>query len=234
MSLYPYWCDLDNFGDRHLNQYLMPLLFPGVLGESNPSGVLYGIGSILHSRPQIHADLPQVVFSSGFQYKKPLKLHRESMVYCVRGRYTCKRLGLPERLAIADGGILLPLFMRLDLTGEKAECVVKKWDFKGAETESTFSSRVPDGLSSWLKRLLSFRTVATDALHAAIIADAYGVPWTPLRWEPKWDDHFSMLGVKGRPKGFVLSDRKILMEKQDALLEARASLLKDFTSREQS
>lgn len=227
MSLYPYWCDIDNIGDRHLNEYLLQRLFP-FIGNEPYKGILYGIGSILHSRPKCFSDLPEVVFSSGYQYKKPRKLHPNSRVYCVRGLYTCRKFRLPDDRAVADGGILLPLYLPISPTGQQEHCTVMKWNYAGEPRDDLVTSRCSDGLVKWVQNLLTFKKVTCDALHAAIIADAYGVPWKPLRWEPKWADHFEMMGIDTRPRDFVLSDRNVLKQKQGILLERKDALLKDF------
>lgn len=90
-----------------------------------------------------------------------------------------------------------------------------------------FTARTQGNLIGWLRRLWSCEKIETEAMHPAIVADAYGIPWKPLKWEQKWQDHFSMLGINEQPKDFILSDRKKL-EQQTQLLWQRRDDLCDY------
>jgi len=115
---------------------------------------------------------------------------------------------------------------------------ILKWDCRGPEDGSTFTTRTGGDFVGWMRRLWSFETVTTDSLHAAIFADLYGIPWRPMRWEPKWADHFGMLKLPDRPRDFVLSDRGRLAEQVEKMraaageLQAFVQSLSDGTTRE--
>jgi hypothetical protein len=86
------------------------------------------------------------------------------------------------------------------------------------------TSRTNGDFVTFLRRLWAFDRIETDAFHVAVAADAYGIPWRPLRWEFKWQDHFSMFGLAERPEGFVLSERQAVRIAQSRLIERRDAL----------
>lgn len=88
-----------------------------------------------------------------------------------------------------------------------------------------YTSRTHGDLFGLIRHIWLCEKIESDSLHVAVIADAYGIPWRPLRWEPKWEDHFSMLGIDRKPETFVLSDRKLLQQKITFLLEKRDELI---------
>lgn len=53
----------------------------------------------------------------------------------------------------------------------------------------------------FIEKLWSCESVLTEAMHGAIFADAYGIPWVPLRLyvhinEFKWKDWWASLGIE--------------------------------------
>ena len=94
----------------------------------------------------------------------------------------------------------------------------------GAPGLAVYASRTEGDLAGFLRRIWACERIATDAFHVAVAADAYGIPWRPLRWEFKWQDHFGMLGIAGRPSGYTLSDRALLAEAQATLLRRAEDL----------
>ncbi len=104
LRLYNYAGRAANFGDE-LNAWLFPRLFPGVFGGSGAT-LFLGIGSILFDNHPAHAR--KIVFGSGYGgYTKPPVLDGAWDVRFVRGPMTAARLGLPARLGVGDGAILL-------------------------------------------------------------------------------------------------------------------------------
>jgi succinoglycan biosynthesis protein ExoV len=89
---------------------------------------------------------------------------------------------------------------------------------------AVYASRTDGDLLGFLRRIWACEKIETDAFHVAVAADAYGIPWRPLRWEFKWQDHFAMLGIAERPSGYALSDRTLLAEAQATLLRRAADL----------
>lgn len=221
----PFWRNLDNLGDRPLNAWLLPRLFPGLgaYHDSAAKRLLYGIGSLLGNEramadlPGGQVALPRLVFSTGAYHAE--RLLRDSIILCVRGRFTCDMIGVDHRHAVADGAILLLDYLPIQPVVDHDQATVEKCEWTGAETQDHFSTRTGCDFAGFVRHLLSFRRIKTHSMHAAIIADAYGVPWFPLRWEAKWADHFEQLGIRGRPATFTLSPRSALAERRAQLWE---------------
>lgn len=221
---------LNNLGDQPLNDFLLPRLFPqlGRFMKPRPRWVLFGCGSVLGQtpdRPAFVANAPWLVLGTGYQYGKPVPAPPASQIFAVRGRYTCRQMGIDERHAVADGALLLVDHLPRDLSSVAGrEARIMKWDFQGPQDDKTFTTVVPIDVLTWMRRLWSCERITTDSLHAAILADAYGIPWRPLRWEPKWADHFEMLGIDRQPDDFILTDRDRLAEQTEKLRQAARSL----------
>ncbi len=209
-----YWCLRNNFGDA-LNATMVVDLFPQVkqMMDPNIDRVMLAVGSVLGTKQQHdhHPWTPRVVWGTGYMYEAPRELPADSKVYCVRGLYTCDRYNLDGRLAVADPAILTPFVWPRSVQPSKSELVVYKWDYKEELGEDETTSRLDEtGVEGFLARLWQYERIVTDSMHAAIAADAYGIPWRPMRWEPKWMDHFAQVGIANRPREFALSSRELL------------------------
>lgn len=213
-----------NLGDAPLNFYLIPRLFPNLnLKVSNPKYVLMGIGSILGHMCRFPLHLrgfPWIVFGSGFQYDH-LNIPPDSKFFAIRGAKTAQLCNC--ECARGDPAVLLPFHLPRTIMPSRKEATIWKWDWTGQETDTEFTSRAPDFLA-WMQKLWSFERVVTDSLHVAIIADAYGIPWKPLRWEFKWQDHFENLDIYKQPEDFMVSDRGLLAQVQQNLETAKNKL----------
>jgi succinoglycan biosynthesis protein ExoV len=200
--------------------------------------------------------LPTFIYGSGYQYGTPTQLPLGSKVFCVRGRYTCEQLGFNKFCAVADPAILLPLFLSRDVEVVPGRIgLICSWNYgiprrlnatalskfdwpRGIKRRFfrlvwnilpnviSFTARTENNIIEWLRRLWSCERIVTEALHPAIVADAYGIPWKPLRWEPKWVDHFDMLGITKQPRTFALSNRELLEQRIKSLLDRREELIR--------
>jgi succinoglycan biosynthesis protein ExoV len=224
----------NNFGDGILNEWLFPRLLPAIeLNSSSPDAFLWGIGSILGIFPFYSSvQLPHIIFGTGYQYgnfQHPnLLIPSKLKVYAIRGTHTLNMLGLNTVTAAADPGILLPLFLPRTVFSEKGLiATIHKHDWKGKETEKEWDANTAS-LELWISKLWRCESVVCDSFHAAVVADAYGIPWKPMRWEYKWQDHFFEFGIFSPPNDFILSDRVILERKQQLLLQARDNLVSDI------
>lgn len=203
----------ENFGDainpRIFNHYL------GNLIDSNDDEILIGIGSLLglFKKP---ANCKKVyIFSSGFgagdesTYGSIIKLTDEFEVICVRGKLTAKELNIDTSFAIADGAILLPLVTKIDQEDKIYDFsfmphvgslnVYKKW--KEVLTPIGIHLIDPsDDPDKVLKELGQTKTLLTEAMHGAIIADAYRIPFIPIKTIKtinnfKWNDYLNSMGL---------------------------------------
>jgi succinoglycan biosynthesis protein ExoV len=235
-----YRWDGNNLGDRPLNDWIIRKWFPRLptVAPEHPSAILLAVGSILGQRtlcmPKQMRDVPWIIFGSGHHHDG-IDLPANAIAFALRGRLTYEALAqrYPETLregmpALADPGILLPKYLPRDIDfipGKQP--TIYKYDWKRArETEFAYTTRTDPDFCGWIRRLWTCERIQTHSLHAALIADAYGIPWKPLRWEPKWTDAFEQLGIPELPSDFTLSDRKLLTQQQGELEEARLHLIR--------
>lgn len=217
--------DFDNVGDGPLNDYLMPRLFPMLSADTgNPRAVFMGIGSILGFRrshlPRAWQELPWIIFGSGYQYGR-LTVPPRSCAFALRGAQTARLLPHLDPIALADPAILLPLHLPRDVESRPGRTgVVVRYDWRGHRSHDVFDTRTGGDFVGWMRKLWGYERIVTDSFHAAVFADAYGIPWVPMRWELKWADHFAT----DAPREFTLTDRRRLATMQEELIRAAAAL----------
>lgn len=195
-----------NFGDD-LNAILWPQLIPEFFDEDGDEGFL-GIGTIIGMRfapvKKLH------VFSSGVGYDSIEFGADLRKVWCVRGPYSAKHLGLEPRHALTDGGILAPLILKKPDQPANDICVVPHWETL-SEGDWGLACRLAgmrlvnpmQEASVAVESIISARLVLTESLHGAIIADAYGIPWIPFTTTSnfslfKWRDWTSSVQIRLR------------------------------------
>ncbi|MEX1025299.1 MAG: polysaccharide pyruvyl transferase family protein [Planctomycetota bacterium] len=201
-----------NLGDD-LNPWLWPRLLPEGFGaDADDDVVLFGIGTILNAArgAAVPARARAVhVFSSGADDVSPLPaLDARWTLHCVRGPLTARRFGRPE-LAVGDGAYLLHhLVPRTEVRagiGFMPHHRSEEWVDWAAVSERLgwrFIS-AKGSVDSRLAALNSVERLVTEAMHGAIIADALRVPWTPVRFSPrfgeaKWHDFGGALELSPR------------------------------------
>jgi succinoglycan biosynthesis protein ExoV len=204
-----------NFGDA-----LNPLIFNYFLGEDffddDESVQFLGIGSILGLKKKPGK---KIVFSSGFAdgdrdtYGDLPELSKDYQIICVRGPKTASLLKLDEKLAIADGAILLPLFYSLNKPEKKFKYSLilhhKSMDFYAGWKDLALACGINfidmrADIGSIVEDIKSSEIVFSEAMHGAIVADAYRVPWVAVNFYPhinyfKWEDWCSSLGMIYKP-----------------------------------
>lgn len=204
-----------NFGDE-LNRWLWQRLIPDVVSQVD-QGVLVGLGTLLNDLlPQRVADAdPVFIFSTGVGYEKSLtSIPAHWHLYCVRGPWSARSLGLPADLAITDGGILLRRLVPTDTseTHQSAAFMphVHHATFAGETWEAicqTAGIRYIDPrwpVEQVLAAIQSSGLLLAEAMHGAITADALGVPWIPIVTSSrilafKWQDWCASIRCPYRP-----------------------------------
>lgn len=196
-----------NFGDD-LNAWFWDTVLPG-WRDWDESVTLIGIGTILNA-----GLLPsgrKLVIGSGAGYGDIPDISNvdEWDIRAVRGPRTAKILGLNASRSFSDPAITLPCLDRFHGI-EKTDDVVfvphvgsdQSYDWSlichrlGLQYQSPSVS--PEVV---IKRLASARRVIAESMHAAIIADAFGTPWTAVQISGgfnrfKWLDWADSLNVK--------------------------------------
>lgn len=203
------YCEINNFGDM-LNPWLWPKFVPK-LCEPNNSVLFFGIGTILRSR--VPADVPKVVFGSGWAGtgKRIPKIDSSWRIYCVRGPLTAASLQINPELALTDPAILL---RRLTLQGADKKYKVSFMPHHHSMNMADWSElcnrvgihcidpRNPVPLV--IQEIRETEILLAEAMHGAIVADAFRVPWIPVFAygqinEFKWKDWTSSLDVTFEP-----------------------------------
>jgi hypothetical protein len=184
MKLYYYRGAAQNFGDD-LNNVLMPMVFPNFFDEDGR--VLFlAIGSVLFDHhPQTSL---KVVFGSGYgQYTAAPRLDENWKIYCVRGPFTASALGLDKRSVAADTAVLANRYLMKPTTKRYRFSYMPHWQSlstgdwsKACELAGVefIDPRWP--VERVIDMILSSETVVTEAMHGAIVADAFRVPWVPV------------------------------------------------------
>lgn len=199
-----YWYNLTaNFGDA-----LAPVIVRGLVGRELPRaepdapvGTLLSLGSILHMAARFPHHL---VWGTGYEPHYGRLCVSRLRVAAVRGPLTLKALGLASAV-MGDPAILLPRIYPV-AAREEGERI-----FVPHHTSLTWARFVPlrvvSPLQPWpvvVREIASAKFVWCEAMHAAIVATAYGVPWA---WWParhgrvasfKWHDWFGSIRVEPR------------------------------------
>ena len=209
-----HWNVVPNFGDA-LNHWLFPKIFPGIF-DQNEDELFIGIGSVLsHPYPE---DARKVVFGAAYvqdfgDCTPRIQDTTKWRVYFVRGKNTCVSLGISEKYAIADSGLLIS---ELGITGQAASKhqfgFMPHWRTHRAGVWPTLCADADilyinptDNVDTIISYIRSCEVVLTESLHGAIVADAFRIPWVALRpfnvvERSKWEEWFFSVGLENRQK----------------------------------
>ncbi|MBC7204216.1 MAG: polysaccharide pyruvyl transferase [Pusillimonas sp.] len=208
MKLYYYVDPEGNFGDD-----LNPLVWRYFLSDflnDDPDVLFIGIGTILNNRIS-HTGL-KVVLGAGLGYGKPPEIDSTWRLYGVRGPETAQALGLNQNLALTDPASLLPevLSSGAPLVRYAASFMphhVSKrrgsWRAICEQAGVHYLDPAQD-IPSLVNEMRASRRVICEAMHAAIVADAYRIPWVPVVCYDhilpfKWVDWCRYLSLEYKP-----------------------------------
>ncbi|EPI4833650.1 MULTISPECIES: polysaccharide pyruvyl transferase family protein [Klebsiella pneumoniae complex] len=212
MKVFYYKSKNGNFGDD-INSWLWDRLLPDFF-DNDENTRLSGIGTIIDSY------MPQArkwyVLSSGVGYGfPPSHFGKDNWnILCVRGPLSANILNLPPEKFITDGAAFLNKLPEFSPTSEKERkgiifiphhyavhagewekvCKLAGVEFVNPESDSKYV----------LNKIRNAKLVLADAMHAAIIADAFRVPWVPMVTSPqintfKWLDWTSTIEQRYTP-----------------------------------
>lgn len=193
-----------NFGDS-LNQYIFWETMSDILND-RPDEYFVWIGSILGMKAMHDSTIKKHIFSSGFAYEKPPKIDSSFNILCVRWPLTAKKLWIDQSLVIADWALLTPKVF------PKNEIKMYDCSFMPHHRSIQFCNLKELCLSVWINYidpcqnpLISIdeinrsKLLITEAMHGAIVADAYRVPWIGVDMygmnKFKWQDWMLSLGL---------------------------------------
>lgn len=215
-----YWWDgHPNFGDT-LTPWLLPHYGVIPVYREPRHSRLSGVGSVLEFMPD---DFNGVVWGSGLMNDREHALPAATPL-AVRGPLTAERLGLTEKVAFGDPGILVSRHIARP-TARAAIVAVPHGHHRNheglarllrSEPGRVRIANVHQGAHGAVREISAGQVVLTTSLHGLITADAYGIPavWTML--EPalegadfKFRDYEATV-VPGRSRFVAFDDLRTL------------------------
>ncbi|MBT1699141.1 polysaccharide pyruvyl transferase family protein [Fulvivirgaceae bacterium PWU4] len=191
-----------NFGDA-LNAYLWNALISDVIKPVNPEIGFLGIGSLLglHQNYAPPSIKKIVVFGSGYAYGNPPVLDNQYDLFFLRGPISAKFLKVEEKENVITDSALLIRTLKLANQEKKYKysfmphwCTEFFFDWKKICEDADIKYLSPSlPVEQLLTEILKSERLLTEAMHGAIIADAFRVPWVALRCydhinKLKWHD----------------------------------------------
>ena len=203
MQLHFHKAPYGNFGDD-LNLWIWDALLPG-WRDWAPDVVLIGVGTLLNEKILApYRERRLLIIGSGVGYGQgPPTLPLSALwdFRSVRGPWSARVLGLPRELGITDPAIMLPDCPEFQGTQSSGLPIfiphhqsIHRHDWVEACCEAGLTYVSPKGdARDVIHRIAAASLVVAESMHAAIIADAFRVPWIPLRFNPffnaaKWQD----------------------------------------------
>jgi succinoglycan biosynthesis protein ExoV len=202
-----FYDEIPNFGDA-LNPLLAEKLFGSTL-QGPSSDRLLLIGTIIgrHAPDGTH----EHIIGAGAGYKRGHYSVANRTIYALRGPITCDLLGLSRDYAAIDPGILVSrFFTEAHPTGVAFMPHHKSHDRAGWFLEAacrqlniTYISPLEETTAT-LAKIAGAEQLITEALHGAVTAESYEVPWTPVVFShnvlsAKWHDFAATIGTRYAP-----------------------------------
>jgi len=201
VKLYFYQDDMPNFGDD-LNAWLWPRLLPELL-DQDASHLLLGIGTIINHKLPTAARY--TVIGSGVGYGELPSINEQWQILSLRGKLSCRALGVDESLGIIDPAYLLaellpyrgPKRYPLSLIPHAQSLQLGHWETVAERLGVHLIDPRTADIEQFVTEVAASERVITEAMHGAIVADCYGVPWTGYRAysyinADKWNDWLSV------------------------------------------
>lgn len=208
MRLHYFKTKRGNFGDD-LNTWIWDWLLPGWRNAS-PDVWLIGIGTLLNENQlgSLRENRILVLGSGvGYGHGPPRQPYPASWDFrAVRGPLSANALSLPNQIGIIDPATLIPEIpefhdIRLDgpplFIPHHVSVTRHDWELYCEKAGLSYVSPEDDS-KKVIKRIASAPLVVTEAMHGAIIADAFAVPWVPVQIGDqfnirKWNDWLASL-----------------------------------------
>lgn len=197
----------NNFGDK-LNPIIWNTLAEGLLDDDD-SKILVGIGTLINSNVPVSPE--KFIFGSGAGYMNSAKVDDKWHFYCVRGPLTASLLNLDSRLAITDPALLLREIYTDPVASTGEVCFMPHHvsadyaDWRAICAKAGITYLDPADETDWvIEKIRGARLVIAEAMHAAIVADAFRVPWVPLQIYDhilgfKWEDWCQSMQLPYKP-----------------------------------
>lgn len=202
LDLFYFEAKVGNFGDD-LNAWIWDELLPGWQGWSETTRLL-GVGTLLNARaPQvIDTGKCKLVVGSGVGYGDVPVLQDTGPwdIRAVRGPRSARALGLHEDLGHIDPAMMVAGFERFSSVTPHGDIVfvphyqtMPRYDWPSICARAGVTLLSPSLPShEVIAALAGAKAVIAESMHAAIIADAFGVPWRPVEISASFN-HFKWL-----------------------------------------
>lgn len=209
MKLYYFKDPCLNFGDD-LNPWIWERLLPGFF-DDDPETLFIGIGTLLNHR--IPNASKRVVFGSGVGYGKRPQIDSSWDMVCVRGPRSAAALGLNQDKAVIDPAVLIhslynyrqvcktyPLaFMPHCASSDDGD-----WEYVCKLAGIHYISPRQD-VEIVMHDLASTKLLLAEAMHGAIAAEAFRIPWIALHCYEhiasfKWSDWCESINLTYSPE----------------------------------
>lgn len=209
MKLYYYKDAHGNFGDD-LNPWLWSRLMPGFIDDDDAE-LFVGIGTLLNDNIPEHPR--KIVFGSGVGYGSSLpRVDGTWSFYCVRGPVSAATLGLPGDCAITDSAALVSTVYDTERSKRHGIAFIPHhvsaghldWEMVCREVGVRYIDPRKD-VDTVLGEISGASAVITEAMHGAILADTFRVPWMPVVLyghilHSKWEDWTRSLALPYEPR----------------------------------
>lgn len=202
-----------NFGDN-INPWLWEKLIPDFLDEDKTVAFI-GIGTLINDSLPLSTPMAKkrIIFSTGVGYGKLSTINIDSSyhIYCVRGPLSAFKLGLSVDYGVTDGAILVKNVFDYKLKKNHKysymphhNSVNKNWKIICQQLNISYiDPSLP--VEEVLSEIAQTEILLTEAMHGAIIADTFRVPWIPIVTRngillSKWIDWCFSVGLEYEPK----------------------------------
>ena len=210
MKLFLWKSPEGNFGDD-LNEWIWDHLLPG-WQDWDSDVTLFGVGTLLNRKNLTNVQGQRILVAGtgagyGTRYTGPVS--PEWDIRALRGPLSAKALGLDEAIGLIDPAIMIPEFPEFrDLPRSGRPLFVphiasaRRHDWKTACDRLGIDFIAPSEDSKQVIRALAGASVVlAESMHAAILADAFRVPWIPVSISgtfngAKWQDWGQSLGMQ--------------------------------------
>ena len=234
-----YW-EGNNFGDK-LNLWLWNKLLPGIFNRDN-NDYFFGIGTLLNEERLKALESPKniIIFGSGVGYGKVPEVNKNWKIYCLRGPLSAKKLKISKNFAVTDSAAL---FKEVYKSKNK-----KKYTFsymphrtQAMRYRTQMESICDDIGFQYIDSLYSVEKILsqidqteillTEALHGAVIADTFRIPWIPIHTNEeiypfKWKDWCLSMKIGYSPK-YIIGLEKLRWQ-ANPLYAQRKQFIKHF------
>lgn len=178
---------------------------------SNSKTILIGIGTLLNCKvPEL---VPKVVFGTGTGYGTPPVINDSWKIYFLRGPLTASALKLDAALAITDAAIMCSKYFKLPDEKSKQSKIGFMPHWSTAQSQNW--EKICDDLGikyidprkkvcEVFGRLAKIDCLLAEAMHGAILADTFRIPWAAVKTHNKilnfkWEDWCRSMNIAYEP-----------------------------------